>query len=360
MDYFADSMIFDAPSAHNRSDDTNYDLQRDIMDSISSEFNTEDLFSIEQDNFHEILENNEISYLSPIENISIPSSSSSLSVPNCHPTEDNVPLIDIVKDVSAKNNEYKLLNPIQIPDLQHNDFQNTSIESSPTSRSKTTNCLTTKYPTPSENPTKDNVPSIDKVNDVLDLKLNDQYMNTKRMKTNNGLEIVPQNQTNLTSLQSDVYNFQDQMFQCYFKSGPKKTNISSIYSSIHSIMSQKNKSIEFFRHDWIITKPPKKSLLDIFRIGEASKKLLLEFMRDVNTYKLLEEDYTFPNLTLSPDSLRRLFGYDDEFIAGEIIDDFGKFISWHININCNQNQGQRQLYVFSSHFYTTLASDSFE
>ena len=99
------------------------------------------------------------------------------------------------------------------------------------------------------------------------------------------------------------------------------------------------------------------SLLEIVRMDDQSKIKLQIFLRRQTIQILLVGNNTniHSDFSISRSSLSSLFGYENQYISGEIIDYFGLFLSNNLNLRFSKGGSKRLLHVFSNQFYTKLS-----
>ena len=99
------------------------------------------------------------------------------------------------------------------------------------------------------------------------------------------------------------------------------------------------------------------SLLEIVRMDDQSKIKLQIFLRRQTIQILLVGNNTniHSDFSISRSSLSSLFGYENQYISGEIIDYFGLFLSNNLNFRFSKGGSKRLLHVFSNQFYTKLS-----
>ena len=111
----------------------------------------------------------------------------------------------------------------------------------------------------------------------------------------------------------------------------------------------------------IIQPVPKVVYLDeIIKIDNDSMSLLSNFLKDERTKQILEKTSELnTSFLMSRESLYRLFGFDNKWTCGEVIDQFGKFFTKYMNQNCTDERKFRHVQVYTQHFYSQLtANDS--
>ena len=120
-------------------------------------------------------------------------------------------------------------------------------------------------------------------------------------------------------------------------------------------------SIDNIRDDYSVNaKPNQAVLLDMIRISDNCRKKFLDFLSSTKVYELVGNDSSIAinsAFSISRASLSTLFGFKNKFITGEIIDNFGIFLKYHMNSRKSQNRMKRNLHVFSIHFYSKMVTD---